>query len=256
MMWLDRVIRILNRRPQCLVGMSEKLILDEEFSIIMEELGEEFILRSTVYVDPKEITGIDYFGDEAYAQLLFKEIADIIDVNLNLVELDLFIEPRDVVLDSGIIMVSEDGSEPASSRFTEYSDGSVEIMINSDYLNDPDCLAASIAFELSRLSSRRKGFLKNDISLEVALIFMGFGVFNANNSVIKMDTWSGELRSEWNIKKGPSQLSPEAHGYLLALFSCYRGENDPIWADSLVAEVQKAFNDGVKYLKFISLRKD
>nr|MBI1229207.1 hypothetical protein [Cytophagales bacterium] len=128
-------------------------------------------------------------------------------------------------------------------------------MINSEYLNYPDCLAASIAFELSRLRSRRNGFLKNDISLEVVLIFMGFGVFNANNSVIKMDTWTGELRNGWRIKKGPSQLSPEAHGYLLALFSCYRGENDPSWANSLVTEVHKAFNNSLKYLKYSSERK-
>lgn len=70
-----------------------------------------------------------------------------------------------------------------------------------------------------------------------------------------MDTWSGDLRSGWNIKKGPSQLSPEAHGYLLALYSCYRGENNPHWTDSLVHEVSKAFNVGVKYLKFDSERK-
>lgn len=256
MMWLDRVISFFKGMPKCPVGVLDKLMLDEEYSILIEELGEEFILDSSVYTDPKEITGMEFSGDEAYIQILFQKLGDIIDVDISLVEMGLFSEPADVVLDSGVIMVSEEGSEPASSKFTEYSDGSVEILINRGYLNNPGCLVASIAFELIRLKSKVKGFSEDDVYLEVALVFYGFGVFNANNSVIKMDTWSGDLRSGWNIKKGPSQLSPEAHGYLLALYSCYRGENNPDWADSLVHDVAKAFYVGVKYLKSNSERKE
>ncbi|HCD86505.1 MAG TPA: hypothetical protein DEQ87_02530 [Algoriphagus sp.] len=168
----------------------------------------------------------------------------------------LFSKPEDVVLDSGVIMVSEESSEPASSKFTEYSDGSVEILINRGYLNDPGCLLASIAFESIRLKSKVKGFSEDEVYMEVALVFYCFGVLNANNPVIKMDTSSGNLRSGWNIKKGPSQHSPAANGYLLALYLCYRGEHNPDWADSLVHEVAKAFYVGVKYLKSNSERKE
>lgn len=255
-MWLDRVISLFKGRPRCPVGSSDKLMLDRVFSLMIEEFGEEFILGSGVYTDPKEITGMEFSGDEAYAQILFQKLGAIIDVDTRMVELGLLSEPGDVVLDSGVVMVSEEGSESASSKFTEYSDGSVEILINRGHLSDPGCLVASIAFELIRLKSKVKGFSEDDVYMEVALVFYGFGVFNANNSVIKMDTWSGDLRSGWNIKKGPGQLSPEAHGYLLALYSCYRGENNPDWANSLVSEVVKAFYDGVKYLKFNSERKE
>jgi hypothetical protein len=247
MMWLDRVISFFKGVPKCPVGVLDKLMLDKEFSILIEELGEEFILNSSVYSNPKEITGMEFGGDEAYAQILFQKLGDIIDVDVSMVEMGLFSEPADVVLDSGVIMVSDEGIEPASSKFTEYSDGSVEILINRGYLKDPGCLVASIAFELIRLKTKLKGF--SDVYIEVALVFYGFGVFNANNSVIRMDTWSGDLRSGWNIKRGPSQLSPDAHGYLLAMYSCYRGENSPEWADSLVYEVAKAFYVGVKYLR-------
>jgi len=56
-MWLDRVISFFKGRPKCPVGVLDKLMLDKEFSILIEELGEEFILDSSVYTDPKEITG-------------------------------------------------------------------------------------------------------------------------------------------------------------------------------------------------------
>jgi hypothetical protein len=226
-------------------------VLDRVFSDLLDELGEEFILGSIVYTDPEEITGMGFSGVETYAQILFQKLGVIIDVDTNMVELGLFSEPEDVVLDSGFIMVSEEGSESASSKFTEYSDGSVEILINHGYLNDPGCLVASIAFELIRLKSKRerKEFSEDDVSIEVALILFGFGVFNANNSVIKMNTWSG-LRGGWNIKKGPSQISPDAHGYLLALYSCYLGENNPDWADSLENEVMKSFCESLKYLRY------
>jgi hypothetical protein len=208
-------------------------------------------LGSSVYTDPKEITGMELSGDETYAEILFQKLGAMIGVDISMGELGLFSDPEDVVLDSGVIMVSEEGRESASSKFTVYSDGSVEIFINRKYLNGSSCLVASLAFEVIRLKSRREGkeFSEDEVHMEVALVFYGFGVFNANNSVIKMDTWSGDLRSRWNIKKGPTQLSPEAHGYLLALYSCYRGENSPEWADSLVYEVAKAFYVGVKYLR-------
>ena len=257
-MWLDRVLSLFKGRPKCPVGILDKRMLDKEFFLMTEDLGEEFILNSSVYTDPKEITGMEFSGNKTYAQILFQKLGTIIDVDTRNVEMGLFSESEDVVLDSGVIMILEEGIETASSKFTEYSDGSVEILINREYLNDPGCLVASIAFELIRLKSRREGkeYADDDVTIELALIFFGFGVFNANNSVIKMNTWSGDLSSGWNIRKGPSQLSPEAHGYLLASYSCYRGENNPDWADSLANEVVKAFYDGVKYLKFNSERKE
>lgn len=253
-MWLDQVINLFKKKPKCPVGSTDRAVLDNVFSHLIEEFGEEFVLGSNVYTDPKEITGMGLSGDETYAQILFQKLGAIIDVDTSMVELGLFSDPEDVVLDSGVIMVSEEGSEPASSKFTEYSDGSVEILINHKYLNDPSCLVASIAFELIRLKSRREGkeFSEDDVSIEVALILFGFGVFNANSSVIKMNTWSSDLRGGWNIKKGASQLSPDAHGYLLALYSCYRGENNPDWADSLEKEVMKSFCESLKYLKYRS----
>ncbi len=253
-MWLDQVISLFKKKPKCPVGNTDRIVLDKVFSYLIEEYGEEFILGSSVYTDPEEITGMELSGDETYAQILFQKLGAMIDVDISMVELGLFSDPEDVVLDSGVIMVSEEGSEPASSKFTEYSDGSVEILINRKYLNDSSCLVASIAFELIRLKSRREGkeFSEDEVHMEVALVFYGFGVFNANNSVIKMNTWSGDLRSGWNIKKGPSQLSPDAHGYLLALYSCYRGENNPDWADSLEKEVMKSFCESLKFLRYRS----
>lgn len=100
-------------------------------------------------------------------------------------------------------------------------------------------MIASIAFELARLKFRREGkeYSGDDISIEAALIMFGFGVFNANSSIVKMETWSGDLRSGWNFKKGPSQIPPEAHGYLLALFSFFSREENPEWANFLDKEV-------------------
>jgi hypothetical protein len=43
------------------------------------------------------------------------------------------------------------------------------------------------------------------------------------------------------LKKGPSQILPEAHGYLLALLSFYSGKENPEWANFLDKEVKKAF---------------
>jgi hypothetical protein len=99
-MWLDRVISLFKGGPKCPVSILDKLRLDKEFSIMIEELGEEFILGSNVYIDPKEITGMEFSEDEAYAQILFQKLWAIINVDTSMVELGLFSEPADVVLHS------------------------------------------------------------------------------------------------------------------------------------------------------------
>ena len=250
-MWLEQVINLFKNKPKCPIRNPDRVVLDNGFFHLIQEFGEEFVLNSKIYSNPIEITGKVFRGDELYTQLLFQKLGDILEVDLRQVELGLFNETGDVFLDSGVMMVSENGGEFASSKFTEYSDGSAEILINSRYIKDFCCLVVSIAFELIRLKLRREGkeYADDDVILELVLLFFGLGVFNANSSVAKMKTWSGDLSSGWNIEKGPSQLSPEAHGYILALFASYRGENNPAWADSLEKEVKKVFYEGLRYLK-------
>tara|TARA_R110001592_G_scaffold96331_3_gene276706 strand:- start:491 stop:1249 length:759 start_codon:yes stop_codon:yes gene_type:complete len=250
-MWLDQVINLFKKKPKCPIMSPDRVVLDNGFFNLIEEFGEEFVLNSKIYSDPIEITGKVFRGDEVYTQLLFQKLGNILEVDLGQVEFGLFNETGDAFLDSGVMMVSEDGGDFASSKFTEYSDGSTEILINSGYIKNPSYLVVSIAFELIRLKLRREGkkYADDDVILELVLLFFGLGVFNANSSVAKMKTWSGDLSSGWNIEKGPSQLSPEAHGYILALFASFRGENNPPWANSLEKEVKKVFYEGLGYLK-------
>ncbi len=250
MMWLEKVIRVFKRRPKCPVNSSDKLLLDKAFYNLIEEFGEKSILTKRVYIDPEEIMGSDLVNGEVDVQKLFLKLGYILDVDLEFVELNLFSEPEDLILDSGVSLESENESDFSSSKFTEYSDGSFDILINSRYMKDPTCLISSIAFELIRLKFRREEleFSGDDLSIEAALVIFGFGVFNANSSIVKMETWSGDLRSGWNFKKGPSQIPPEAHGYLLALFSFYSGQNNPKWTNSLEKEVLKFFYASINYL--------
>jgi hypothetical protein len=46
-------------------------------------------------------------------------------------------------------------------------------------------LFGGVHSELIRLKSRGKGFSEDDVSMEVALVFNGFGVFNANTRLLK-----------------------------------------------------------------------
>lgn len=250
MMWLEQVISIFKRKPKCPVNSSEKLLLDKAFYNLFEEFGEKSLMEKRVYIDPSEIINVSLVNNEADVQELFLKLGEIMDVDLESVELNFFNEPEDIILDSGVSLVSENESDFSSSRFTEYSDGSFEILINSRYMKNSGSLIASIAFELARLKFRREGmeYSGDDISIEAALIMFGFGVFNANSSIVKMETWSGDLRSGWNFKKGPSQIPPEAHGYLLALFSFYSREENPEWANFLDKEIWKHFKASLNYL--------
>lgn len=254
MMWLDQVTNLLKKRKRCPVGTSERIMLDKIFIQLVDELGEEIILNSSIFKTPKEITGEVFSEDEAYAQLLFQKLGYLTDVDLELVELGFFCEKGDVLLDSGVVLASDTGGKFSTSKFTEYSDGSFEILINQVYLEDSTYLVSAIAFELARLKLRREGkeYSEDHLYIELVPLFLGLGVFIANSSIVKIDTWSGDLRSGWVIKRGPSQLSPEAHGYLLAHYSCYRGEQNPEWANFLDKEVKKAFSSGVRYLRFNS----
>ena len=169
--------------------------------------------------------------------------------------------PDRVVLDNGFFHLIEEFGEGFVLNSKIYSDP-IEItgrVFRGDELYTQllfqklgDILEVDLRqVELIRLKLRREGkeYADDDVILELVLLFFGLGVFNANSSVAKMKTWSGDLSSGWNIEKGPSQLSPEAHGYILALFASYRGENNPAWANSLEKEVKKVFYEGLRYLK-------
>lgn len=127
MMWLEKVIRLFKRRPKCPVNSFDKLLLDKAFYNLIDEFGEKGILTKRIYNDPEEIMGRDLVNDEVDVQELFLKLGDILDVDLEFVELNLFTEPEDIILDSGVSLESENKNDFSSSKFTEYSDGSVDI---------------------------------------------------------------------------------------------------------------------------------
>jgi hypothetical protein len=72
------------------------------------------------------------------------------------------------------------------------------------------------------------------------------GIFTAN-SVIHENYWHAGQVSGWSMGRR-GYLSMPMYGYALALFAWARGEQNPLWAKQLRADVQSAFRKGKRFL--------
>lgn len=108
--------------------------------------------------------------------------------------------------------IPEEGEELSTGRYIEDDDGYIEILVEEKQLENPLSLIATLAHEMAHyklLGEGRTG--ENDeVLTELTVLIFGLGIFNANTSIVRMNTWSGNLYAGWQIQGGSGSYTTKS----------------------------------------------
>lgn len=236
-----------NRLP---ITVDDKDWLIESFLFFDNRLGKDFLLSRPLVLPTKDFFDLQFSQTEKDALYVFRKITEIMQVDLSRTKLTFYSEPRQIELTEGLTTIQGDYKSTAG-KYIEYNDGAVEIMIERNQLKNPISLIATMAHEVAHLKLLGEGILKQNDELltELAVLFYGFGIFNANTSIARLNTWSGLSSAGWQLIGGDGYLHYRVHGFALALYAHYRADLNPKWSVYLEKEVYEIFLRSFNYIR-------
>lgn len=227
----------------------DKEWLEDCFLWFEEKLGRDFLISNPMILPTKEYFNWDFTGKERDAEFVLDRVIEIMKADSRRISLSFYSEPSQIELADGLMTVQGD-YRGTSGRYVEYDDGKIEILLETNQLKSPVALIATIAHEVTHAKLIGEKMLsENDEYLtEIGVLVYGFGVFNANTSIARMNTWSGTSHSGWQVSGGAGYLHYKIHGFALGLYANYRGETNPEWLKYLEKDIQKAFKASMSYI--------
>jgi len=224
--------------------------LEDSFLWFEEKLGKNALLNQPMVLPTKEYFNWNFKGEEGDAYRVLERVTEIMKADSSRITLNFYSEPSQIELTEGLITVQGD-YQGASGRYIEYHDGQIEIMLERRQLINPISLIATVAHEVAHAKLIGEKMIdKNDEYLtEIAVLVYGFGIFNANTSVVRMNTWSGTTHAGWQVIGGSGYLHYKVHGFALALYASYRNDPTPKWLEYLEKDVQKIFRASINYIQ-------
>lgn len=228
----------------------DKEWLEDAFLWFEKVLGRNTLLKQPMVLPTKEYFNWNFNGEEKDAHLVLEKVTEIMKADSSRITLDFYSEPTQIELIEGLMTVQGD-YQGTSGRYLEYHDGQIEIMLERKQLRNPISLIATIAHEVAHVKLIGEKMIdKNDEFLtEIAVLVYGFGIFNANTSVVRMNSWSGTTHTGWQITGGAGYLHYKVHGFALALYANYRNDLSPEWLQYLEKDVQRSFKVSMNYIR-------
>lgn len=239
-----------SRKIELPIAIDDKDWLEEAFLFFEARLGKDFLLNQPMVLPTRDFFNRDFKNTENDAYYVLERVAHIMQVDPSGINLTFYREPSSIELTEGLATVQDGDYQLTAGKYLEYSDGGIEIMVEGKQLMNPVSLIATIAHEVTHLKLLREDILKENDELltEIAMLVYGFGIFNANTAMVRMDTWSGFTHTGWRVSGGDGYLHYKIHGFALALYANYRHEIDPEWTRYLDKEVRKVFKKSLNYI--------
>jgi hypothetical protein len=236
----------------CPISKEDKEWLEDSFLWLEDEFGSSIIKERPITLPTKEYWDKPFSGNENDAFYVLDYVREGMFINREVnIDLVFYSEQQPVEFSEGIVSVQDENIELTAGRYIQYDKNDIEILIEKNQLKNPIALIATIAHELAHYKLLGEGRLKdNDEPLtDLTTLIFGFGIFTANTSVVKMQTWSGTSHAGWQIHGGSGYLNFKQHGFALALYSSYRNENRPEWINFLEKDVSKEYSKSIKYIE-------
>jgi hypothetical protein len=234
--------------PRCPVKTQEKVWIEERMEWLCQEFSYERMAHATVVLPTKEFFPDAYDGSEVALRKLLDRVCGYMDIDPQRIEMRLYSEHRRDKLAPGIYVANEgDGTAGL------YQKGARHIVsLEVSDRRDPISLLATIAHELCHARLIGEGRISRDVEdheplTDLATVFFGLGVFNAN-SVVRESRWAdADGWSGWRMNR-QGYLTEPMFGYALALFAWARNEANPPWQRHLRLNVRTVFKKGLGYL--------
>ena len=238
------------KKVRCPISEEDKIIIEDSMLFLQEEFGCSLIKTHPVILPTKHYFDYPFKGSREDAYYILNFVRHQMDVNSGLdINVIFYVERPPIEYLEGVVSVHDEGTELTTGKYIQNDENHIEIMIEEQQLKDTVSLVATISHEIAHYKLLGEGRLeKNDeILTDLTTTIFGFGLFTANSSLTKMQTWYGLTHTGWQVKGGSGYLHYKHHGFILALYSNYRDEINPSWINYLEKDILKEYQKSARY---------
>jgi hypothetical protein len=212
-----------------------------------QEFPDPSIADRKIFTPTPKDFPVKFDHSEKSARHTLKIISEGMQIEYKEVQLNFYDNGLKEIDMGGSVLFFEstaDSKEAAGIYHSKNDNGKYEISLDRNILGKPDTMIATIAHELAHVKLLgQKGMEDNDELLtDLATVFFGFGVFNANTSFQFY-----QASDRWGYSK-LGYLNQDEWAYALALLAFLRGEVNPDWVKYLNATTKKDFEKCSKYI--------
>lgn len=244
-------MNLFRKKKKCPITADDRKWLEDAFSWLIKEFGIEVIQSKNIITPSTNFFGFAPYLKEELAHNLLSKVAQQMEVDIRKIQLQFYKEKETLAFSEGVITEYDESVQLTAGKYVQHEDGSIVILVEEKQLEQPISLVATLAHELAHvklLSDNR--IAENDEYLtDLTALFYGFGIFSANASIVKMNTWSGLTHTGWQIEGGSGYLHYKVQAYALAMYAQIRGETSPHWGDYLDTDIQREFRKSMSYLQ-------
>jgi hypothetical protein len=220
---------------KCPVSTAEKAWTEKRMCWLAEQFGIKRLLEAQVVVPDDHFFPTPYEPTREYAQRLMQRIGKEMGVRTDHIKFE----------------ICDDHQMPGQAGHYEPGD-EIFIRVKRSLLEESQCLAATLAHELSHEILLGGGLLADDVIdhewvTDLLPLFFGMGICAANSTVKEENKRYGNWYL-WGIGK-QGYLSARVFGYAFALFAFMRAERNPEWAKHLRLDAAESLRMGLRYLR-------
>ncbi|WP_327144216.1 hypothetical protein [Nocardia sp. NBC_01327] len=230
-------------KPRCPVGELERLWVEEMMSWCAAQFGPRTLRTPVILPTPDFFPG-SYTGTEQEIRSLVGNVSRYMGVGRDRIVVELHSD-ADVLPDNLAFLAGSTHGEAGHYRLEH---GRAVVSIDMAHMRSPVTLVATVAHELAHerlLGERRidRSRHDNEQLTDLATVYLGLGVFNANAAFQFSQTRRG-----WHSQR-LGYLSQPMFGYALACWTTMRGDPKPRWANHLDLNPRVYMKQSLKYLK-------
>lgn len=216
---------------------------------LASRFGESIILDGKVIVPNRAYFPDLVSGTIADLTPLFDRVSVYMRIDPDTIDLRFFSESGQTDLGNGLVITTEG---PSAAGLYRDKMGRHIISIKIDEGIGAASYIATMAHELCHvhlIGGEHVHPIDDDHEplTDLATVFFGLGVFNANN-VVSDSQWSADGWSGWSVGSH-GYLPEEVFGYAFAVYAWRCQESKPAWARYLRPNVRGVFRKGLKYLQ-------
>jgi len=237
-------------KPALPVSDEDRAWVDHSFVRLGVLLGAERMLKARVFLPTPQDFPDRYDGSDDALKAMFARVAHGLQVDPEGVVVDMFDDATETTR-SLVPFGSSAGAGPGG-LYLHAPTEKAHIAVRRSQLKDPLSLVAVLAHELCHVILLRPGLIERDAAdmeplNDLATVFLGFGVFNAN-AAFQFRQFTETGRQGWSTSR-LGYLSEEVFAYALARFAFERAETKPAWTKHLSGNIAPHFRKSLTWLQ-------
>jgi hypothetical protein len=235
---------------ECPIDNNMRLWMENAFLWLATQFGHDNIATKPMLYPAPEHFPIHYDGSQDSLLKTAEIVARQMEIDINAISLETYeqnIQRFDG--DLGYTLWSEvdkDSEEKmaAGLYFGKSEEGKYDIMIEKKNLTEPENLVATLAHEFAHIKLLGEERLEqNDEDLtDLTTVVFGLGIFNANSAFKEYKTYHSYGHNS------AGYLKQREWGYVLALYSFFRHEQDPQWIKFLTPNLRSDFQKSMDFI--------